>query len=30
MAFYLEKAVFHNRAPFEHLEIDFKKTEFQS
>ncbi len=26
MAFYLEKAIFHNRAPFEHLEIDFKKN----
>ncbi len=26
MAFYLEKAIFSNRAPFEHLEIDFKKN----
>lgn len=25
MAFYLEKAIFINRAPFEHLELDFKK-----
>lgn len=25
MAFYLEKAVFVNRAPFEHLELDFKE-----
>lgn len=24
MAFYLEKAIFVNRAPFEHLELDFK------
>ena len=25
MAFYLEKAIFINRAPFEHLELDFKE-----
>ena len=25
MAFYLEKAIFVNRAPFEHLELDFKE-----
>ena len=25
MAFYLEKALFINRAPFEHLELDFKE-----
>lgn len=25
MAFYLEKAIFINRAPFKHLEIDFKE-----
>ena len=25
MAFYIEKAVFVNRAPFEHLEIDFRE-----
>ena len=25
MAFYLEKALFVNRAPFEHLELDFKE-----
>ena len=24
MAFYLEKAIFHNRAPFRHLKLDFK------
>ena len=24
MAFYLKKAIFVNRAPFEHLELDFK------
>jgi predicted ATP-binding protein involved in virulence len=27
MAFYLEKAIFVNRAPFEHLELDFKENE---
>ncbi|MBR4266655.1 MAG: AAA family ATPase [Bacteroidales bacterium] len=26
MAFYLEKAIFNNRAPFKHLEIDYKKN----
>lgn len=26
MAFYLEKALFVNRAPFEHLELDFKEN----
>lgn len=26
MAFYLEKAIFINRAPFEHLELDFKEN----
>lgn len=26
MAFYLEKAIFVNRAPFEHLELDFKES----
>ena len=26
MAFYLEKAIFVNRAPFEHLELNFKKN----
>lgn len=26
MAFYLEKAIFVNRAPFEHLELDFMKN----
>ena len=25
MAFYLEKAIFVNRAPFEHLELNFKE-----
>lgn len=25
MAFYIEKAIFVNRAPFEHLELDFKE-----
>lgn len=25
MAFYLEKAIFVNRAPFDHLELDFKE-----
>ena len=25
MAFYLEKAIFINRAPFEHLELDFEE-----
>ena len=25
MAFYLEKAIFINRAPFEHLELDFNE-----
>ena len=25
MAFYLEKAIFINRAPFEHLELNFKE-----
>lgn len=26
MGFYLEKAIFVNRAPFEHLELDFKES----
>lgn len=26
MAFYLEKAIFVNRAPFEHIELDFKEN----
>ena len=26
MAFYLEKAIFVNRAPFEHLELNFKEN----
>lgn len=25
MAFYIDKAIFINRAPFEHLELDFKE-----
>ena len=25
MAFYIEKAIFVNRAPFEHLELNFKE-----
>lgn len=24
MAFYIEKMIFHNRAPFKHLELNFK------
>lgn len=25
MAFYIDKAIFINRAPFEHIELDFKE-----
>lgn len=27
MAFYIEKMIFHNRAPFEHLELSFKNKD---